>query len=558
MIGGLLAAGGPAYKKPRTGTYTHDGGSFSQMMGMTKKLVAANEEGEARRAKAYQCRLHTAKYLKCDPLLKDLFYPIKTLGTRFGFTSVSGLGGTTALGNNNTYNNPSDIQTHAKANGCWRGLAVFTLRSNAAPSADRMNANPTVVGSSKIIDGQTLSVYSHYNRFCNGPALNSTRSAAEVTQTKAQTVTFAMDDDDRIFNQSKIKVGEVGSLIDIEDKAFNSATFVTRATQHDSLNAVDAIGFGQGSVTAGGPTNATGPQESVVNADGNYWPNLRDSTVRISDGYVEMDITNGKSCSALIEVVIHTHKKHGVDVKTQELFNAIYKAVDFQQRDPKDDSIPANNKPGGWQAFYDPAYPLLGIKSAHKKAVDSIAREVHRSAHMLSPGQTKLIKIHLGSLYYDFIGKCDDPDIEGSTNPDGSFVVPDLNAGSLMISVGHSGVQQLTAPTITSTTEFWNLPDTGTTSHTVPGAGFWVGKQYAPSEIVVAGNYVEKFYPTYVLAKERRNYTDMVPNAPYVANSSGQYRATLPCGLPVNSVIGTVEGTEAVPANITSSARSDP
>lgn len=131
-----------------------------------------------------------------------------------------------------------------------------------------------------------------------------------------------------------------------------------------------------------------------------------------------------------------------------------------------------------------------------------------------------------------------------------------------MISIGHSGVQQLSAPTITSTTSFWNKPDTlegatGTSTHTVPGVGFWVGKQYAPSEIVVAGNYVEKFYPTYILSNQRKNITDGVPNAPYVATDSGSYRGTLPCGLPVNSVLGTVDATQAIPQNITSSARSE-
>ena len=552
MIGGLLAAGGPAYKKPRTGTYVHqDGSPFSQLMGMTKKLVAANEEGEARRARAYKVRLHAAKYLKCDPLLKDMFYPIFTIGKRFGFTSTTGLGALTALGHNNT-RDPADVQTWSKANGCWRGLSVFTVRSNAAPSADRMSAEPKLHGKSKIVDGQTLSLYSNYKRFCNGPNLeNNQRTAAEVAQNKAQTVNYAIDDDDAEFNTSKILVGEVGTLLDVQNKAINGSPFA------GSLN--------QGGSAALREQEYTAPSTVTSSANGYYWPSLRTSTVRIADGYLEMDITNGKSCSTLIEIVIHAHRKHDIDVKTQELFDAIYKAVDFQQRDPKpyNDTTPLeNNPPGGWQAFYDPAYPLLGVKSKFKKGVDLIARETHRSAHMLSPGQTKLIKIELGSLYFDFASQAENQDVSGSEETQGYMAVPDLGAGALMISVGHSGVQQLTAPTITNTTDFWNKPDTltgasGDATHTVPGAGFWVGKQYAPSEIVVAGNYVEKFYPTYVLSKERRNITDNVPNAPYVVNSGGGYRATLPCGLPVNSVLGTVDATEAVPANITSSARSE-
>lgn len=553
MIGGLLAATGPAYKKPRTGTYVHQGGTpFSQLLGMTKKLVAANEEGEARRAKAYRVRLHAAKYLKCDPLLKDMFYPIFTIGKRFGFTSTTGLGALTALGHNNT-RDPADVQTWSKANGCWRGLSVFTVRSNAAPAADRMSAEPKLHGTTKIVDGQTLNLYSNYKRFCNGPNLNNNqRTAAEISQNKAQTVTYAIDDDDSEFNSSKILVGEVGTLLDVQNKAINGSPFVTSFENQEGPSAV------RGFETA---------LSSVIKSDtGNYWPQLRTSTVRIADGYLELDITNGKSCSTLIEIVIHSHRKHDIDVKTQDLFDAIYKAVDFQQRDPKpynQDVALDNNPPGGWQAFYDPAYPLLGVKSKFKKAIDLIARETHRSAHMLSPGQTKLIKIELGSLYFDFSGQAENQDIPGTEDTEGYMAVPDLGAGALMISVGHSGVQQLTAPTITSTTDFWNKPDTlsgstGDNTHTVPGAGFWVGKQYAPSEIVVAGNYVEKFYPTYVLSKERRNITDNVPNAPYVVNAGGGYRATLPCGLPVNSVLGTVDATEAVPANITSSARSDP
>lgn len=562
-----------ANEKGMSASLTLDAVPFSQMVNNARHMVAGNEIGENRRAPAYVKRLHPAKYIKCDPMMKELFFPLLTMAKRFGFCSTTGMGSKTAAQIENGQDTPADVQGYSRANGCYRGIAMFTLRSHTIDDASiRLTPDLRTVGST-MASGTSQPIRSPYIRFNNGPAMQTTfvsssggsESSAVYgggyvapSAIGAPTVSASGPTQDELqFNQTKIHVSECGDIQELETKAVQSVNF-----QHAVGSATSSEGTTTLGVQSGNPApnwNGTG---SVVNSSGTYYANLKNTTIRIADGYLELDITNGKSQSTFIEVVIHAHKKHASNIDTQDLLDAVVNAVQYQQTDRNVSAFysdPQNQQnPGGWQALWDPTYPLLGCKSQHRKPIDDIAREVHRSNHMLSAGQSKTVKIFLGNLYYDLGSKCTASSIDGGdTDSPNGFISPGTGVGALNIAVGHSGVLQLTAPTNggTSAPDFSVLPDTyNATSgaHTIPGTGFWVGKQFCPSEIVVNGNYVEKFYPAYVVDKERRNWTDrpmMPPSIPY--------GYTLPAGQPVQEVLGTVDATNPVPANITTAFREE-
>lgn len=545
------------------------GMSFSQQVNNSRKLVSGTEYGDSRRAKAYVQRLHPAKYLKCDPLLKEMFFPLMTIANRFGFCSTSGLGARSAA-LNAVQETPTDPVAYSKAAGIYRGIAMFTLRSTAVSDTSdfKLNATNHIVGKTKI-DGSGDSIWSPYRRFNNGPIFLRTSGAKDREQ---QGATVATDSVPTVqftgitstqLDANVLAVSEVGNINRLETKAVHGAPFVHRIAANSALGHTSL----PDDQSVDPNWNGTG---SVVSNNNQYYANLKNTTIRIADGYLELDITNGKSVSCFIEIVIHAHKKHSKDTNTQTLMQAIYSAVEYQQKDPNievyNDTSYLRQQPGGWQAFWDPTYPLFGCKSQHRKPIDAIANEVHRSNHMLGPGQSKLVKIFLGNLYYDL----------GSKSEDGSYGTESLNylglanpsngVGSLNIAIGHSGIEQLVAPSDpaggTDAAPFSVLPDsysgTESTTHIVGGTGFWVGKSFCPSEIVVNGNYVEKFYPSYLIDKERRNYSDKPLLPPATASSGDKGLYTLPTALPVTDVVGTVNAYSGAPSNISSQVRDLP
>lgn len=532
---------------------------FSQQQNIARTMAAGTEYGDSRRAPAYTARLHTAKYLTCDPLLKDLFFPVLTMAKRFGFCSTTGIDALTAALNVTGVADGSDYPViHSKASGVYRGIAMFTLRSEVIGpnSSSKLNATPYAMGVTSI-DGTSRTFNSAYRRFNSRPDMaNDTVNGSVISDvTSAPTVTndqFAPSD--LAHPSSQMYVSEVGNILELETKAVQSTNF-----QH----AIGSTTSSEGTTTLGVQDGNPGPNWSgsgnLSAGNGTYYANLKNTTIRICDGYLELDITNGKSTSTFIEVVIHAHRKHSSTISTQSLLNAIANAVNYQQTDRNVDTYYSNSassqNPGGWQAFWDPTYPLLGCKSQHRKPIDDIAREVHRSNHMLGPGQSKMIKINLGSLYYDIGNKSTDASKSGSEPQPNGFLIPQCGVGALNVTIGHSGVQQLSAPvnpTGGSTgPQFSVKPDAYDVSageaHIYNGGGFWVGKTFCPSEIVVGGNYVEKFYPSYVVDKERRNWSDRPLMPP--ANSNGM---ALPAALPVMDTVGTVDLSAAIAAQITS------
>lgn len=578
MIGGLYAAGAGAavdynVKRRKIDSQTLSDLSHSDLKSAINALTSATEYGENRRAKDYRVRLHPAKYLKTDPLFKDLFFPLLNYARSFGFCSTTGAGADTAAMVPGGLN-PDNETTFTKANGVYRGLSLFTVRSNVMDSDDdyKLNAKSVQVGWTELT-GTDKYLMSPYRRFNNGPPLrNQGATGATVTgddssspwTPKAQTLTWGpFTESSASFNKTNLSISEVGNLIsDIETGAVHSTNFASSigSGSHNEGTSATATHYDQS-----GAGNWDGTTDIITN--GNYRPNFRNTTMRIADGKLVLDITNGKNSSCLIEVVIQSQKKLESSWTPQKYFDEVYQAVQFQQnqtRDPMPSPVLDNlyeSSPGGWQAFYDPEYPLLHVKSAHAKKVKDMVNEVHRSAHMLAPGQSKKITVDLGSLYYQLGNKTNN-----SSNTRMQPPAPNFGVGSLIVAVGHSGVSQLSMPTpntsVANGTNFNVFPNgvtvvNGERVHTVPGAGFWVGKQKAPSEIVVQGHYSEKYYPAYVVSDQRNQYDDYVMLPPFAQVSAGDYSFyTMPSGLPVQETIGTVDAThQSIAAKVSSSEK---
>ena len=225
---------------------------------------------------------------------------------------------------------------------------------------------------------------------------------------------------------------------------------------------------------------------------------MKDGVVRISDGYVHIDIMNTEQTPCVVELVIHSRKK--TDLDTQSIYNMLWHDVERAQRQKAvtDSASSTGNTAGGWQAWYDPKYPFLKYNSNAR--VKAHISEVHRSNHVLAPGQSKLIKIALGNLWYKIGGKSDEPYTDSSGDVP-SFIAKNVNnPGQLYFNIGHSGfeypqnVAQL--PYIDQVyTEPSNQSNPQLKFGDVAGTGFWVGKATAPSSISIDGTYCDKFYP---------------------------------------------------------------
>ena len=177
------------YKRPRLEDDTMTGQSFSQQTTAVKKMASGTEYGDSRRAKSYTVRLHPAKYLKCDPLMKELFFPILTMAHKFGLCSTTGFGNMTAGKQASGALVPEDIVSFSKAGGCYRGIAAFTIRSQAISdsSVNKLNTVNQNVGST-MITGSSRNIISAYRRFNNGPQyISGTNSGQPIVNSAPPT-----------------------------------------------------------------------------------------------------------------------------------------------------------------------------------------------------------------------------------------------------------------------------------------------------------------------------------------------------------------------------------
>ena len=105
----------------------------------------------------------------------------------------------------------------------------------------------------------------------------------------------------------------------------------------------------------------------------------------------------------------------------------------------------------------------------------------------MEPGQSKEVKIYLGALYYSLGSKYN---LEQGSDLGNGIPVKRDNAGTLLVAIGHTGFDAFESA-VTGGSNDTSTPVTGGTR----SCGSFVGKSPTPSNIIVKGEYCEKFYP---------------------------------------------------------------
>ena len=458
-------------------------------------------------------------------MLKSMFFPMNNMYLNFGISSFSGVNNynyADALGYGIGSGNEGAVNP-ARTRGLHRGVAMFTVR-NTFDAADRVSATylnnaHAEVGGTKVLNvdgsggGEVCKIQSIYRRYHSQPELlaGSTADAGLVFQSKMQTF-----DDDPGVDTTKIRNLDLGfNLAHMEEIAASSMVYSDPVFNYrpnkNSIGATSTNGEyvrGNTNVLSGEDDDAHPTFKNGINncltstqtIDGQpcYLGAVTDGVMRIADGELVMDIMNTEQTPCVVEIVIHSKKKNN---KTkQEIFDSLYRDVDRKllRGNPNLGNLPADSPlAGGWQALYDPTYPLLRVPSG--SPTSDLISEVHRSQHVLYPGQSKEVKIALGSLWYKIKNKNDTSlDTVGQNQVIKKFKD---NVGCLYVAVGHSGFEYPQTPfSIDGTGSAFTLPNTGTPGGTwqggpYPGTGFWVGKSHSSSSVSISGKYSEKFYP---------------------------------------------------------------
>ncbi len=511
-------------------------------------IGGSSETIDAKRLPPSKYRLHPAKYVpNMGNFLGDLFMSTLTSRLNFGFTSNTG-------NSMELYHKTGATNTGVPAmapRGNYRGISFLKFRFTD-PTVNRkavnaLNAIPVkLLGST---DSQT--VFSCYREFNNCPKLTNA-GGASVVQSSAPYLFQA----DAATTQGAIRQLGVGmNLAHFENHAYQSSNFI----QSQAANAINGtsglfvspagqppVGTVSNSHTNIGTngydnlpdagwdgaveTDTSGVIRGILQGNGtsaspyNYPTTIKDAVMRIQDGYVEFDITNTAKTAAVIEIVMHSMRKCEQSSNTPELYSEIWNAYDYQvqQQVNTNDVAPNANSIGGWQTFYDPDIPLLSLKSSAAKKVTPIAREVHRSNHVLGSGQSKCVKVALGSLYYSLGGKSETP--TGATE----YVLSKRdNPGCIAVAIGHTGFESIETL----------VPPGSTAKSNQIGSGLWAGKQRSPSSICVSGKYEEKYYPMYMHSNNRIMGNNHPLRASYIVDPTTNAEQNLPTGqLPTNHV----------------------
>lgn len=474
-------------------------------------------------------RLHPAKYLQMDKMLKSMFFPTMTTKLNFGISSFSGVNLVNA--HDKTDGLPPSLEDRLRTRGLFRGLAMFDVRNTHGEidrgSADGLNTSSVRVAETAVAAGNAVNVGSMYRRFHSQPV-----------QSEAAGATSAADGDivvnqvpDLVNNDSPtsgtIRSLSLGSnLSDIEESATAGMCYsdpvisqyrlrgqAGAASASSAVANTEMITGEPGPVLTSANTTWTGPDQN------NYFTHMQDAVVRITDGYVHLDIMNTEQTPCVVEVVIHSKKKN--DKTKAQIFNELFTDVNRHLKAKGVASTPGDNvggnPSGGWQAFWDPNYPLLKVPS--KSRCLQYITEVHRSNHVLAPGQAKTVKIALGNLWYKLGNKADVINDDYNDELAQQFPKVQDNAGCLYFSIGHSGFEY--PQTVTNfgpnVTNVETTP--GDLNEPLTGAGFWVGKTNAPSSISIDGVYQDKFYPI-TIDRSPNNVLDHNAPRPAVLSSS--------------------------------------
>jgi len=561
---GLAAAADYSNKKARASQSSTPGSSPNLTMTSTRtqtnildQIQAHSESVDAKRIPASKYRLHKAKYIpSIGNFLGDLF--MSTLTSRLNFGFVSNTGNSMSLYNFKHAADPDPINSGIPGmapRGNYRGIAFMKLRfTDPNVTRNTPNAlNATPQNTMATIDGNN--VLSCYREFNNCPELTNAGGASVVKGA----IPYLFNQDQQT-TQGKIRQLGLGcNLAQLENHAYQSSNFVT-AQMTNLLNSKSGLKTTDGAYGDNqyGNVGTTGydnnpDAEWDGNVDGNagliqgpapdwrYPISVKDAVMRIQDGYVEFDVTNTAKTPCVIELVLHSMKKCDQTVQSPEVYSEIWNAYDYQvqQQVSTNDVADDANSIGGWQTFYDPNVPLLSLNSKSAKKVNELAREVHRSNHVLASGQSKVIKVALGGLYYKLGSKSDEIT--------GAYIDPasgDLmkartvaskvdNPGCILVAMGHTGFESMETL----------LPPASAVKSVQIGTGLWAGKQRSPSSICVSGKYEEKYYPMYIHGTNRimGNNHPLRPSYVTAANSAGvDLNYSLPTGqLPTTHVTVT-------------------
>ena len=532
-----------------------------------KALVAAVAQGEAmdrRRLAMKMYRLHSAKWLQMDKMLKAMFFPLNNMALNFGISSFTGV-------DNQNLTDALDVDQSlvntARTRGLHRGLALFTVRntldvSNRQDASFLNNAHQTVGGmysNNGEFAGSVASIKSIYRRYHSQPEYEAGNVAdgSLVFQSKCQQFT----DLDEV-SPTKIRNLDMGfTLAQMEEIAASSMVYSDPIFNYRPNKNTDGVTLVNGHEVRGntgvlaGETGDAHPTISLVGKNNMltstetlegapaYLGAVLDGVMRVADGELVMDIMNTEQTPCVVEIVIHSKKKNN---KTkQEIYNSLYQDVDrkVHRINPNIGDLPSDSPiAGGWQAFYDPAYPLLRVPAGSPTA--NLITEVHRSQHVLYPGQSKEIKIGLGSLWYKIMNKNDTTTINNLPNQ----VTQKLkdNVGALYVAVGHSGFeypqQAFDMPNQVTSWTAPNIGAAGTQPQGSPfvGTGFWVGKAHAPSSISLSGKYTEKFYP---LTFDRSGHNELISTATRPSFIDGENLSQTPA-VPLSVIVSDRVATD--------------
>jgi len=532
--------------------------SSSTQSKLLDSIQSSSESIDAKRIPASKYRLHKAKYIpSIGNFLGDLFMSTLTSRLNFGFTSNTG--NSMSIYNFKHANNPDPLNSGVPGmapRGNYRGISFMKLRFTdpnvTRDSPNALNASPQILQAQ--ID--TNLVYSCYREFNNCPQLTNGGSASVV-----QGPTPYIFQASPATTQGTIRqLGLGANLTHFEDHAYQASNFVT--SQMTNIVGGKSGAIVSGFATTGYVSNEQGnigtngyDGNAAAEWDGNVQdaigggilqavpgtPNtwqyplaVKDAVMRIQDGYVEFDVTNTAKTPCVIELVLHSMKKCDSSVQSPEVYSEIWNAYDYQvqQQVNTNDKATGANSIGGWQTFYDPDVPLLSLNSKSAKKVNDYAREVHRSNHVLASGQSKVIKVALGGLYYKLGSKSEtitgvytDPGSGDSGKP--HFVPSKIDSpGTILVAMGHTGFESMES-----------LIPSGSTAESAThiGTGLWAGKQRSPSSICVSGKYEEKYYPMYIHSTNRimGNNHPLRPSYINTDNAAGVF---LDYGLPTGQL----------------------
>ncbi len=532
-------------------------------------MSTAGDTNSGKRGPPAFYRLHAAKYLKMDAMLKQLMFPLQRFNGFFGFTQTSGMSLNTA--------DPATATNLAKMapRSSFRSISFFKLRHTApryvggyptaAPDdqAKLLNGVRNAIGTSNWNDASEVeTVYSYFRRFSNRPglALNSagsnvngaggapdnTVNGAGGPNPNQDLGVHSMSSDPGNYKQLAMDF----NCSDMESQALAASCFIPNPTATSAQGGLDL------NYNAWG-TPSVGPQPYNQSADVNKLripPSWKDATMRIADGKLTLDIQNGTRSATVVEIVIHSMKKtdnvgdpeeSDKNYNTTDIYQQIWRANNVKNSvktpyntvdlpAPQNPDVEPAARQGGWNSFWDPKTPFLKVNHQGKKMVEKVAREVHRSIHILAPGEAKQVTIALGSLYYTLGGRSGIYDRTKSANP--TIDCSNDGAGTLAVAIGAFGVDALQAIGGNTTTVQYKA--TGAQPNGLEGTGFWIGKTPAPSSIIVSGQYDECWYPAYF----NKTGTQIADVASAMPSTIGKNSRTMPLGTIAPIQVSAMEG----------------